>query len=180
MTPGVYIEEKNPVPGSAVAVETAVPVFIGYTEKAMRNGKSLVGIPTAIEVHSRNMRRVSGGARSFAKFTVSLVPVAAPAVSVAPNDVQAKTADVEVKGDPAAKDVTEKAADVEVKDDPAAKDVTEKATDGGEQPKAADAQVKASVPPDGGATVSADDIVTIKGRDYTITLNANSTAYFYN
>lgn len=42
MTPGVYIEEKNAFPGSAVAVETAVPVFIGYTEKAERNGKSLV------------------------------------------------------------------------------------------------------------------------------------------
>jgi hypothetical protein len=178
MTPGVYIEEKNAFPGSAVAVETAVPVFIGYTEKAMRNGKSLVGIPTAISSFAEYAE--SFGGPFIPKFTVSLVPVAAPAVSVAPNDVQAKTADVEVKGDPAAKDVTEKAADVEVKDDPAAKDVTEKATDGGEQPKAADAQVKASVPPDGGATVSADDIVTIKGRDYTITLNANSTAYFYN
>ncbi|MFM6924391.1 MAG: phage tail sheath family protein [Ferruginibacter sp.] len=43
MTPGVYIEEKNAFPGSAVAVETAVPVFIGYTEKAERNGKSITG-----------------------------------------------------------------------------------------------------------------------------------------
>jgi len=47
-TPGVYIEEKNAFPGSAVAVETAVPVFIGYTEKAERNGKSLKGIPTKV------------------------------------------------------------------------------------------------------------------------------------
>ena len=43
MTPGVYIEEKNAFPGSAVAVETAIPVFIGYTEKAERKGKSLTG-----------------------------------------------------------------------------------------------------------------------------------------
>lgn len=42
MTPGVYIEEKNAFPGSAVAVATAVPVFIGYTFKAERLGKSLV------------------------------------------------------------------------------------------------------------------------------------------
>ena len=42
-TPGVYIEEKNAFPGSAVVVETAVPVFIGYTEKAERQGKSLTG-----------------------------------------------------------------------------------------------------------------------------------------
>ncbi len=48
MTPGVYIEEKNAFPGSAVAVETAVPVFIGYTEKAERKGKSLTGEPTRI------------------------------------------------------------------------------------------------------------------------------------
>jgi uncharacterized protein len=48
MTPGVYIEEKNAFPGSAVAVETAVPVFIGYTEKAERRGKSLTGEPTRI------------------------------------------------------------------------------------------------------------------------------------
>ena len=47
-TPGVYIEEKNAFPGSAVAVETAVPVFIGYTERAIRNGKSLINVPTKI------------------------------------------------------------------------------------------------------------------------------------
>lgn len=46
--PGVYIEEKNAFPGSAVAVETAIPAFIGYTEKAERNGKSLTGIPTKV------------------------------------------------------------------------------------------------------------------------------------
>jgi phage tail sheath protein FI len=48
MTPGVYIEEINAFPGSAVAVETAVPVFIGYTEKAERNGKSLLLKPTRV------------------------------------------------------------------------------------------------------------------------------------
>lgn len=48
MTPGVYIEEKNAFPGSAVAVETAVPVFIGYTEKAERKGNSLVGEPVRV------------------------------------------------------------------------------------------------------------------------------------
>jgi len=42
-TPGVYIEEKNAFPGSVAAVETAVPVFIGYTQKAEFNGRSLTG-----------------------------------------------------------------------------------------------------------------------------------------
>nr|WP_262917719.1 phage tail sheath C-terminal domain-containing protein [Cognataquiflexum rubidum] len=48
MTPGVYIEEKNAFPGSVVEVATAIPAFIGYTEKASRNGKSLLNIPTRI------------------------------------------------------------------------------------------------------------------------------------
>jgi uncharacterized protein len=47
-TPGVYIKEENAFPNSAVAVETAVPVFIGYTQTAVRAGKSLVNIPTRI------------------------------------------------------------------------------------------------------------------------------------
>ena len=48
MTPGVYIEEKNAFPGSAIAVGTAVPVFIGYTEIADKNGKSLINMPLRI------------------------------------------------------------------------------------------------------------------------------------
>jgi phage tail sheath protein FI len=48
MTPGVYIEEKNAFPNSAVAVETAVPVFIGYTETASFNNNALLNVPTRI------------------------------------------------------------------------------------------------------------------------------------
>lgn len=48
MTPGVYITEENTFPISTIAVETAVPVFIGYTEKADRDGKSILGKPTKI------------------------------------------------------------------------------------------------------------------------------------
>ena len=33
-TPGVYIEEVRKLPASVAAVETAIPVFIGHTEKA--------------------------------------------------------------------------------------------------------------------------------------------------
>jgi uncharacterized protein len=47
-TPGVYIQENNAFPNSAVAVPTAVPVFIGYTQKAERNGKPVIAIPTRI------------------------------------------------------------------------------------------------------------------------------------
>lgn len=42
-TPGVYIVEKNAFPSSVVAVATAMPAFIGYTEKATLNGQDLTG-----------------------------------------------------------------------------------------------------------------------------------------
>lgn len=47
-TPGVYIDEKSAFPNSAVPVPTAVPVFIGYTEKAIMGKKSLLNVPTKI------------------------------------------------------------------------------------------------------------------------------------
>ena len=40
-TPGVYIVEKDAFPNSIVEVETAVPAFVGYTERADNKGKSL-------------------------------------------------------------------------------------------------------------------------------------------
>ncbi len=47
-TPGVYIEEINTFPSSIIAAESAVPAFIGYTEKAEKSGKSILNIPTRI------------------------------------------------------------------------------------------------------------------------------------
>lgn len=47
-TPGVYIVEKSAFPNSVVEVATAVPAFIGYTEKADNKGKSLVNKPWKI------------------------------------------------------------------------------------------------------------------------------------
>lgn len=47
-TPGVYIQEKDAFPGSIVEVATSIPAFIGYTEIADSNGKSLVNKPTRI------------------------------------------------------------------------------------------------------------------------------------
>lgn len=48
-TPGVYIEEIPKFPPSIAPVETAIPAFIGYTEKAERKGESLKNKPTRIE-----------------------------------------------------------------------------------------------------------------------------------
>lgn len=40
-TPGVYVKEIPTFPPSVAEVETAIPAFIGYTEMAVFNGKSL-------------------------------------------------------------------------------------------------------------------------------------------
>ncbi|MBK6346967.1 MAG: phage tail sheath subtilisin-like domain-containing protein [Bacteroidales bacterium] len=48
-TPGVYVEEIPKFPPSIAPVETAIPAFVGYTEKAVRNGETLLKKPTRIE-----------------------------------------------------------------------------------------------------------------------------------
>lgn len=71
MTPGVYIEEVNAFPGSVVEVATAVPAFIGYTERASRNGKTLVNKPTRITSFAEYLTLFGG---AFApKFTLNAV-----------------------------------------------------------------------------------------------------------
>src|SRR3954466_7761438 len=47
-SPGAYIEEITKFPPSVAAVETAIPAFIGYSEKAEKNGESLFRVPTKI------------------------------------------------------------------------------------------------------------------------------------
>ena len=47
-TPGVYVEEISVFPPSVAQVETAIPAFIGYTEKAEKDGENLTNKPTRI------------------------------------------------------------------------------------------------------------------------------------
>ena len=47
-TPGVYLTELDAFPPSVVGVQTAIPAFIGYTEKANKNGQPLLKKPTLI------------------------------------------------------------------------------------------------------------------------------------
>ncbi len=47
-TPGVYVEEISTLPASVAQVATAIPAFIGYTEKSSTNGTSLKNVPTRI------------------------------------------------------------------------------------------------------------------------------------
>ena len=46
-TPGVYVKEISVFPPSVAEVETAIPAFIGYTEKAEKNGEGIT-LPTRI------------------------------------------------------------------------------------------------------------------------------------
>lgn len=49
-TPGVYIQEIPTLPASIVAVETAIPAFIGYTEKARKKeDDDLINSPYRIQ-----------------------------------------------------------------------------------------------------------------------------------
>jgi phage tail sheath protein FI len=48
-TPDVYVEEISLFPPSVAEVETAVPAFIGYTERAEKNGVDLTLRPTRID-----------------------------------------------------------------------------------------------------------------------------------
>lgn len=47
-TPGVYIEERSSFGTSVASVPTAVPAFVGFTEKALRGTQSLLNKPTKI------------------------------------------------------------------------------------------------------------------------------------
>ena len=66
-TPGVYLVEKDAFPGSVVEVATAIPAFIGYTEKAEYNGKDLTNKPFRITSFAEYLN-IFGGAPSV-RFT---------------------------------------------------------------------------------------------------------------
>ena len=69
-TPDVYIEEISVFPPSVAEVETAIPAFIGYTERAVDEaGRSLANQPTLIF--------------SFAEYEQYFGGPATPAIAVA-------------------------------------------------------------------------------------------------
>ncbi len=60
-TPGVYIVEQNDFPRSVVEVATAVPAFVGYTERANHDNQSLLNKPWRI-TSLAEFHRFFGGA----------------------------------------------------------------------------------------------------------------------
>jgi len=71
-TPGVYVEEIPKLPPSVAQVETAIPAFIGYTEKAEKNGEPLTNIPTKIS-SLLEFTTYFGGARSIDSSSITTV-----------------------------------------------------------------------------------------------------------
>jgi len=79
-TPGVYIKEESAFPSSAVQVATAVPAFVGYTEKSIRDNKSLINKPTRI-TSLTEFHLFFGGAPKTT-FAVSVDPITGFKVTV--------------------------------------------------------------------------------------------------
>ena len=70
--PGVYIVEKSVFPNSVVEVATAIPAFIGYTEKAIKGNKSLLN--KAWRITSMAEFHTYFGAAPFSSFSINESP----------------------------------------------------------------------------------------------------------
>lgn len=74
-TPGVYIDEIPVFPASVAGVSTAVPAFIGYVEKAERNGAGIL-FNTPVRISSLlEYETIFGGAQAQA-FTIGIADTA--------------------------------------------------------------------------------------------------------
>ena len=70
-TPGVYVKEVSVFPPSVAEVETAIPAFIGYTEKAQEKGEDLTNVPTRIS-SLLEFKELYGGGPAPNAITVTL------------------------------------------------------------------------------------------------------------
>ena len=61
-TPGVYVEEISKLPASVAPVATAIPAFIGYTEKRVRNGLTLANATPVRITSLLDYEEIFGGA----------------------------------------------------------------------------------------------------------------------
>jgi hypothetical protein len=66
-TPGVYIKEQDAFGSSVVAVPTAVPAFVGYTQRADEDGNSLLMKPTKVRSLAEYREMFGSGVRTTFK-----------------------------------------------------------------------------------------------------------------
>lgn len=82
-TPGVYINEISVLPPSIAQVSTAIPAFIGYTEKAVdEQGIPLVGIVPVKIFNLKEYEQRFGKAENEKNITVDVTLTTTPSVSV--------------------------------------------------------------------------------------------------
>lgn len=83
-TPGVYVVEENAFPNSVVEVATAIPAFIGCTEKAVRGTKSLINIPTKLTCFDDYTKLFGGAPDSLktVKYASAVPPATGPTLSL--------------------------------------------------------------------------------------------------
>jgi uncharacterized protein len=93
-TPGVYVTELPAFPPSVVGVDTAVPAFIGYTEKAAIDGKSAVLTPLMISSLADYVAVFGGDVQN--NFTIATA-AGGPGDFTSGNENYAITADTESK-----------------------------------------------------------------------------------
>jgi phage tail sheath protein FI len=77
-TPGVYISEPDSFPPSIVGVDTAVPAFIGYTEKAIHKSKSVLNTPVQIGSMAE-YSKIFGGGLPLSYYLTTAAPKASDA-----------------------------------------------------------------------------------------------------
>lgn len=70
-TPGVYIEEVSKFPPSVVAVETAIPAFVGYTARTRSQGTDLLNRPVAVD-SLLEFEEIFGTAPSVGGFSITV------------------------------------------------------------------------------------------------------------
>jgi phage tail sheath protein FI len=73
-TPGVYVVENSALPNAVVEVATAVPAFIGYTERADKKGMSLTNKPWRISSLAEYQQYFGGGPTPRFEITPAVGP----------------------------------------------------------------------------------------------------------
>ncbi|OUL30910.1 phage tail protein [Nostoc sp. RF31YmG] len=150
-TPGVYIEEISKFPPSVAQVETAIPAFVGYTEKAVVRGidyhkvaadaKAAADAAADPEKAADDTKKAAADAKKADDDAQKAATDAKKAADDAPTDaVKAKTADDAAKAANAAK----KAADDAQKAADAAKKAADDAKADPDKAKAVAAAAKAA------------------------------------
>jgi phage tail sheath protein FI len=89
--PGVYIVEQNAFPNSVVEVATAIPAFVGYTEKAMYKGKPLGGVPTRVGSLKEFEDRFGGAFKQVFDLTIASASSGGSGKTAAPTAAPAGT-----------------------------------------------------------------------------------------